>query len=352
MNGIFYVEMYVGMAKLVAWWHQNALGFTLMGKRERKGQFGLEVSYWLQGGGANLIITSALEPSAHDVVSFVDRHGNSVKRFAIEVASLEEVIVHLQKCNTIILSSGIETESVGSESSRMVRCKLFDDNEICFVERTDCSAILPGFIGPGILSANSPVKKIDHLASVLRMNEAEYWKDYLAGMLRLRHTQTIGEEFFAGLLTGMKMFVLSSEDKQINQVVVEPLPDKSRKSQVDVFLSHHFGNGIQHVAFEVDNLVALVGELRSRGVGFTPVPAQYYHELGRQHPDLPVEHLKAANILCEKEDDKLLLQVFTEPLGDRPTLFYEFIQRVNDFEGFGSANVRHLFKSLEIQLQS
>jgi 4-hydroxyphenylpyruvate dioxygenase len=350
-NGILYVEIYVGMAKLVAWWHQHALGFTLMGKRERKGQFGLEVTYWLQNGGANLLITSALEPAAHDVVSFVDRHGNSIKRFAIEVNSIEVATAFLQQQSAILLSQGIEEERVGAEASKMVRCKLFDDNEICFVERVGCGGILPGFqLTQAEPTAAHPVKQIDHLASVLRINEAEFWNHYLSKLMSLQHVQTIGEEFFAGLLTGMKMFVLTSPNKRINQVIVEPLPEKSKKSQVDIFLSHHYGNGIQHIAFEVDDLVGLVQELKSKGVGFTPVPEQYYRDLESHHPELPIEHLRASNILCEKDEDKILLQVFTEPLGDRPTLFYEFVQRVNDFEGFGAANVKHLFKSLELQL--
>jgi len=121
---------------------------------------------------------------------------------------------------------------------------------------------------------------------------------------------------------------------------------------VDIFLSHHLGNGIQHPAFEVEDLIETVEMLRSKGVNFTKVPEKYYSELEKEAPELPIDMLRKANILCEKDDDKILLQVFTEPIGDRPTLFYEFIQRVNSYEGFGAMNVKQLFKSLELHLNN
>ena len=95
-SGIKFVELFVGMGKMVSWWHQYALGFQLKGQRIYQGAHGKEITYWLQQGNANLLITSALEPAAHDVVSFVDRHGNSIKRFAVEVNNIEETLAHLK----------------------------------------------------------------------------------------------------------------------------------------------------------------------------------------------------------------------------------------------------------------
>jgi 4-hydroxyphenylpyruvate dioxygenase len=150
----------------------------------------------------------------------------------------------------------------------------------------------------------------------------------------------------------MKMFVLTTPDSSFNKVIVEPLPDKVRKSQVDVFLSNHLGNGIQHLAFEVDDLISTVIKLKNNGVNFTKIPSKYYDELALHSPELPIDILRKANILCEKDGDKILLQVFTEPIGDRPTLFYEFVQRINNFKGFGSDNIKQLFKSLELHLRN
>lgn len=349
-SGILYVEIFVGMAKMVAWWHEHALGFKIYGKREQKGQYGLEITYWLRQGNANLLITSAMEPAAHDVVSFVDRHGNSIKRFAVEVDDAEIALEELKKDQAIFLSRGIEIISEGDASLKQIRCKLFDDNEIVFVERNTSLDFLPGFSLQKILKEETPIAGIDHLASVVRVNESDFWNGYLSRIMNLEHVQTIGEEFFANLLTGMKMNVLHSKSATINKVIVEPLPEKSRKSQVDVFLQHHFGNGIQHLAFEVKDLVEVVKRFKNRGVSFTPVPSSYYDALEKENPELPVKLFRKCNILCEKEDDKLLLQVFTEPMGDRPTLFYEFVQRVNAYDGFGANNVKQLFRSLEIQL--
>jgi 4-hydroxyphenylpyruvate dioxygenase len=350
-SGYKFVELYVGMGKLVAWWHQFALGFELKGKRIHKGMFGEEITYWLQQGKANLLITSAMEPAAHDVVSFVDRHGNSIKRFAVSVENIELAFEHAKKHQAIFLSS-IEHIAVQDEQAKIFRVKLFDDNEIMYVESSNTFGPLPGFmpINETQTVTENHIQGIDHLASVVRMNESNYWNQYMANNLALTHIQTIGEEFFANLLTGMKMNVFSSQIAKINKVIVEPLPDKSKKSQVDVFLQHNLGTGIQHLAFEVDDLISVVSKFKEKGIQFNPVPEAYYEELLKEMPELPIEQMKENGILCEKDDDKLLLQVFTEPIGDRPTLFYEFVQRVNDYDGFGAKNVHQLFKSLEVQL--
>jgi len=351
IKGILFVEIYVGMAKMVSWWHQIALGFTLKGVKEKKGLHGLEITYWLQNGDANILITSALEPAAHDIVSFVDRHGNSIKRFGIEVDSIDETEL-LIKENSSIITAQRTAESFEKESSSFISIKLFDDNELTFVERKNTEAPFAGFIKTTNNTSNECLKKIDHLASVVRTNEAEFWNNYISRILKLNLVQSIGEEFFANLLSGMKMFVLSDPDNKFNKVIVEPLPEKEKKSQVDIFLNNNLGNGIQHLAFEVDDLISTVIKFKRNGVIFTTVPDKYYDELALNTPELPIEMLRKANILCEKDGDKILLQVFTEPIGDRPTLFYEFVQRINDFKGFGSDNIKQLFKSLELHLSN
>jgi 4-hydroxyphenylpyruvate dioxygenase len=349
-NSCLFVEIYVGMGKMVSWWHEYALGFNLRGKKESIGKHGLEITYWLQQGECNLLITSALEPNAHDVVSFIDRHGNSIKRFAIEVEDINETFEELVEKNAIFTSNSIEWIESNTEKCGIIRCKLFDDNELLFIQRINCKNPLPGFTAINPFKTNHDINRIDHLASVVRINESEFWNNYLAQILNLNHIQTIGEEFFTNLNTGMKMNVLSSSDGLFNKVIVEPLQNKELKSQVDIFLQHHFGNGIQHLAFEVNDLVNIVSSFKSKGVKFTPVPDKYYDSLSKMNIGIPIDLLKKANILCEIEGDKMLLQVFTEPIGDRPTLFYEFIQRINHFNGFGANNVKQLFESLETQL--
>ena len=350
MNDILFVEIYVGMGKIVSWWHEYALGFNLKGIRNQTGKYGLEQTYWVQNGKANLFITCAMDPAAHDVVSFIDKHGNSIKSFAVEVEDIETYYKHLVQENAIILSNGIEWDIYKEEKCGYVRCKLFDDNELLVIQRINCSNPMPGFILSDTPTSISSILRIDHLASVVRTNESDFWINYLSKLIYLDPIQTIGDEFFANMSTGMKMNVLSSKNSKLNKVIVEPLKEKTNKSQVDIFLENHFGNGIQHIAFEVSNLLSVVKDLKSKGVIFTKIPDKYFENLILDYPDLPIEKLKDSNILCEKDGDKILLQVFTEPIGDRPTLFYEFIQRINDFDGFGSNNVKQLFKSLENQL--
>ena len=144
VQGVLYVEIYVGMAKMVVWWHQMALGFTLMGIKEKTGEYGREITYWLKHGESNILITSALEPAAQDLVSFVDKHGNSIKRFGIEVDSIEETEIALSNSSAIITRQK-KMERFNEETSSSIHIKLFDDNELTFVERKNTDAPFAGF---------------------------------------------------------------------------------------------------------------------------------------------------------------------------------------------------------------
>ena len=351
MNNLFYIEIYVGMGKLVSWWHQHALGFQLRGKRIQKGKFGNEVTYWLTSGSVNLLITSALDSTAHDVILFFNKHGIGLKRIAIEVENLDDTIKKLLELKVVAINRNIKTESDSSIQTRSYSVKLFDDNEILFIERSgDLASFLPNFeknTEDCVFEDTNQILSIDHFAAAMRVNESLFWGDYICKILNLTNVQKLGEEYFSGMKTGMSMNVYSSQQTNFDFVIVEPLITKGTNSQVDVFLENHLGNGIQHIAYTVVDLVSLISKLKNKGVTFVKIPNSYYDDLEKEFPELPIKIFRDNNILCESDGDQLLLQIFTEPIGDRPTLFYEFIERINNYKGFGLNNIKNLFKSLE-----
>jgi len=351
MNNLFYIEIYVGMGKVVSWWHQFALGFQLRGKRTQIGKFGKEITYWLSAGNVNLLVTSALDSGANDVILFFNKHGIGLKKIAIEVDNLDETINKLSDLKVVTVNRNVKIESDNFIESRSYSVKLFDDNEIVFIERSGIvDNFLPNFEiikDEPTFEVNNQIQSIDHFAAAMRVNESLFWGDYICKFLNLTHVQKIGEEYFSGMKTGMSMNVYSSDYNSFDFVIVEPLITKSTNSQVDTFLESHLGNGIQHIAFTVTDLVSLVSKLKKKGVSFVKIPSSYYDELTLEFPELPIEILRENNILCESEGNQLLLQIFTEPIGDRPTLFYEFIERINNYKGFGLTNIKNLFKSLE-----
>lgn len=352
ISKILYYEIYVGMAKLVAWWHCISFGFTIKGYKIFNGDYGKQITYWLELGDINLLITSALSPSAHDVVSYVDKHGNSVANIAFEVTDIQKTFEHLSDNNAIFNSNQIIEVNAGRASAKIIECKFLDNNQFKFIERTNCSdCFLPGFI---LLETNQVQKvsgfySIDHFAIALNNNETKIWAPYISNIFDMEVIQELGKEYFEKLNTGMNMTVLSGKLFDLNFVFVEPLINKS-PSQVNFFLDHHYGTGIQHIAFRVENLPKIAHQLIANGINFIKVPPKYYNHLEEVASELNVKELEELNILCEKNENGYLFQIFTESFGDRPTLFYELIERVNQYKGFGEKNIKALFQSLEEQL--
>lgn len=344
-----YVEYYVGMAKMVAYWHVKAMGFDVLGYRGPEQGYDT-VSFLLKKNDIKLIITSSATPNNYPVVSFVDRHGNGVKKVSIEVENIEKEYERLVSVNAI-LDSGIYEESDANGTVKKFDVKLFDDNLVTFSNYSEYKGdLLPGFVE---FSANwskssfdSGLAKVDHIACALRKNETLLWEPYVNAVFasdtvfELKNMD--GEESKLDL----QLKILQSSNKTINNVLVEP-KHGGKKTQVQHFIEGNHGSGIQHIAFETEDIIATVKSLKEAGIEFVEFPDEYYKIIQEKYPSLDVQKFKDASILCELKDEGLLLQTFTHPIGDRPTFFYEVIQRVNAYEGFGIGNITSLFEAVE-----
>lgn len=351
-----YVEYYVGMAKMVAYWHVKALGFRILAKLGPETGVPDRLSYYLEKGSIRLVITSAYQqsPFGFDLLGFVDRHGNGVKRWAIRVNGVQHAWDRAF-ANGAIPVSPPQTLRDHHGEVQLASIKLFDDNEIVFVDYGDYSGpFMPGFeaVDQDDITEipETGLQAIDHIASAVRENESPIWSDYLN---RIFQTDTV-QEFRKGEIStgnsGLTLKVLKQEESLVSKVLVEP--DNGRlRSQVQEYLDEFKGAGIQHIAFSTDDIFATVHNLRRNGVEFTRYPESYY-DLLRERSDgtgIDVDKLKEYGILCDVEGDAYLLQIFTQPIGDRPTFFYEIVQRVRNYQGFGLGNVKTLFKAVEME---
>lgn len=345
-----FIEYYVGMAKMVVYWHVKALGFKVMAYYgPEKGQQE-KCSYYLVKNNIKIVITAASQPSSHDIVSFVDLHGNGIKRIGIAIKNIDDFYVDILGKGAIpVKFPAAVTDSDGKVVTASI--KIFDDNEIMFVDTSEYNGIfLPGYKPVeedwDFNEEDSCLTGIDHIASAMRINEMSMWERYFNTIFQSKtvkcfdHRQN-GEEEKIGML----LKVLQTEGKQMNNVLVEP--DQHKSTQVQLFLDKNYGSGIQHVAFTSSNIFNTVEVLRKNGVRFSSYPDSYYTELKEKYPALDVAKFKKYGILCDIIGDSLLLQVFTTPIGDRPTFFYEIIQRVNNYEGFGIDNIKALFEAVE-----
>lgn len=348
-----YIEYYVGMAKMVVYWHVRALGFKVIAYCGPETGDQTKCSYYIVKNDIKLVITSASKPSSHNIVSFVDLHGNGIKKVAVKVDSVSKFFHRAINNGAIPVQHPIvlSDENGNVEQASL---KVFDDNEILLINYGDYTGdFIPGYVNVEADWEANPhdteLLDIDHVACALRFNEIKLWENYLNSIFQSTTVKEMDERKVAGQKKiGMLLKVLQSDNKKMNNVLVEP--DHGVKSQVQMFVDHNYGAGIQHIAFCSSNIFKTVELLRKNGVNFTKYPDSYYLKLAEKYPNIDITILKKHGVICDVTDDKLLFQIFTSPIGDRPTFFYEIVQRVNNYEGFGIDNIYALFEALEVEV--
>lgn len=348
-----FVEYYVGMAKMVVYWHVKALGFKVIAYSGPEHGNPESCSYLIVKNNIKLIITSASQPSSYRIVSYVDLHGNGIKRVGIHVDDVEE---YFENC----LSKGaipIDFPKIVSDMKGTVTIaslKLFDDNELVLINSHNYEGeFMPGYINIeeewNMITDDSELIGIDHIACALRINEIGLWEKYLNNILQAKTIKKFDERQIGDSnKIGMYLKVLQTNNKKLNKVLVEP--DRNKKTQIQSFIDQNYGSGIQHIAFSSSNIIKSVELLRNNGVKFNSYPESYYSQMKNKYPKIDFDAFQKYGILCDVNGDSLLLQVFTSPIGDRPTFFYEIVQRINDYQGFGLENINALFKAMEYDI--
>lgn len=236
--------------------------------------------------------------------------------------------------------------------------RLYDDTELVYVNRDNYRHIFrPDFCEPiqqwNIECAETGLRSVDHIVGNVRENEMNLWAEYF--------NKTMGFETFVDFKAGdigtkysaLLSKVVRTSDSKIRNPINEPF-EGLKKSQIEEYIEQYHGSGVQHIAIACDDIIKTIAALRKNGMEFLYVPDTYYEVL-RKRRDMDinedVDDLKGQRILCDLEGDGYLLQLFTKPTGDRPTFFFEFIQRCGNSQGFGKGNFQALFESIELDQQ-
>jgi len=347
-----YIEFFVGMAKMVTYWHVKALGFELKAYRGPETGNAEQLSYLLTKGSINLVITSAAKPSSFEILSFVDRHGNGVKRIAYHVDNVHEAYETAISRGAIpaVGPQRLEDEQGYVEEASI---RLLDLKELVFVDDSHYNGcFIPGFAPhaiPGFEpSFDNGFQYLDHIAYGLHVNEMKFWcNDYFKKIFGGEVVQDIKKGDIISEHSGLLLRLLSSGE-HLHNVFVEP-QNREHPSQVQEYIEAYYGSGIQHMAFATDNIFETVEHMRRSGVDFVGYPDSYYDillEEGRIPADV-VKKSRQFNVLCDGVDGAYLFQTFTKPFGDRPTFFYEIIQRTNGYRGFALENISQLFRAVQ-----
>ncbi len=353
IRGYDYIEYYVGSSKMVAYWFARALGMQLTGYSGPETGHKDRASYYLTKNEIKFVVTSPLTPNNQELYGFLNKHGDGIKRWAIEVDNVKKCI------KTAIQNGGIPVrdyrrlqDDYGYVEEAAI--KLYDDSEIVFINRDHYNSLfMPGFSKPlqslNIECAETGIQKVDHIVGNVRVNEMDRWAEYF--------NQTLGFETFVDFKPGdigtkysaLLSKVVRSRGDKIKNPINEPY-EGLKKSQIEEYIEHYHGSGVQHVAISCNNIMESIPALRKNGIEFLTVPDAYYEKLREKNYPFITENisdLQRQGILCDVEGEGYLLQLFTKPIGDRPTFFFEFIQRKNGSQGFGKGNFQALFESIE-----
>lgn len=354
-----YVEFYVGSAKMVAYWYAKAFGMNITGYMGPETGVRDRISYYLTRESLKFVVTSAVQPSTYEVNSFVTRHGDGVKRWALLVENVQEAY------NTVIKRGAIPVTSpkeLHDDNGTVVEAsiKLYDDCEITFVNYDNYNGIFkPGyteFKTTANLEANdSGLCAIDHIVGNVREQEMDKWAEYFNKVMDFETFVDFGPGDISTQYSALLSKVVRSKDNLIKNPINEPY-EGLKISQIEEYIREYHGSGIQHVAITTRNIIKTIGEMRKNGVEFLEVPPAYYANLKEKMSTIPpekritedIDELAKYGILCDWEGGGYLLQLFTKPIGDRPTFFYEIIQRRRGSEGFGQGNFQSLFDSIEL----
>ncbi len=348
INGTDYVELYVGNAKQASHYYRAAFGYQLVaysgpetGIRERS-------SYLMQQGKIRLVLTTALSTQS-PIAEHVHRHGDGVKDYALWVDDARQAYA------TAIARGAIpirEPQRVEDADGHVVIAAIgtYGDTIHSLVERTNYRGLfLPGFVpvAPRYQPAGVGLKYVDHCVGNVELGQMNRWVAYYADVMGFRNLITFDDSDISTEYSSLMSKVMSNGNDKIKFPINEPASGK-KKSQIEEYLDFYGGPGAQHMALATDDILATVTALRDRGVEFLSIPTSYYDELQSRVGviDEPIAELAKLGILVDRDPDGYLLQIFTKPVEDRPTLFFEIIQR-KGAKSFGKGNFKALFESIE-----
>lgn len=353
IRGFDFVEFYVGSAKMVTYWHARAMGLNITaysgpetGHRDR-------TSYYLTKNKLKFVITSSCQPSTYEVTSFLERHGDGVKRWAYEVDDVTTAFSYAIEHGAIPVRRPFKTEDEnGFVEEAAIR--IYDDSEIVYINYDHYKGLFkPGFGKPEqkmtITCEDTRLTQIDHVVGNVRPDEMNFWEKYFNRAMDFETMLYFGPGDISTKYSALVSKVVHSKDDVIKNPINEPY-EGLKKSQIEEYLEQFHGAGVQHIAIATDDIIAAITAMRKNGVEFLEVPGTYYENLRKKNYDIveeDIDSLEALGILCDLEGKGYLLQLFTKPISDRPTFFYEIIQRCKGAKGFGQGNFQSLFEAIE-----
>ena len=348
INGTDYVEFYVGNAKQAAHFYQTAFGFQLTAYQGPETGVRDRVSYLVVQHKIRLVLTAPLGPDG-PIAEHVRRHGDGVRDLALWVDDARDAFAKaVERGAAPVHEPRVERDAAGEVVRAAIQ--IYGDTIHSLVERRNYRGpFLPGFVPrtPHYQPAPTGLRHVDHCVANVELGRMNHWVDFYARVMGFKNLISFDDTDISTEYSSLMSKVMANGTERIKFPINEPAVGK-KKSQIDEYLEFYRGPGVQHLALATHDIIGTVTALKDRGVEFLTVPTTYYDELqGRVGViDEPVNELQALGILVDRDPDGYLLQIFTKPVEDRPTLFYEIIER-KGARSFGKGNFKALFEAIE-----
>ncbi len=348
LNGTDHIEFYVGNAKQSAYYYQSAFGFSLVAYAGPETGVRDRASYVLQQGKIRFVLTTSLDPNS-EITQHVAKHGDGVKVLALWVDDAEKSFYETMSRGA---HAHTQPTALSDENGEIKISAIHTYGETIhkFVERKNYKGtFMPGYRAAQAKVKTTPVglEYVDHCVGNVELGKMNEWVKFYEDVMGFKLLLTFDDKDISTEYSALMSKVVSNGNGYIKFPINEPAEGK-KKSQIDEYLEFYRGAGVQHIAIATKDIIQTVTELRSRGVEFLQVPDSYYDDLldrvGKIDED--IKPLKDLNILVDRDDEGYLLQLFSKPVEDRPTLFFEIIQR-KGAKSFGKGNFKALFEAIE-----
>ena len=346
LKAVHHVEFYVGNAKQAAYYYRKAFGYNQIaysgletGDREK-------ASYVLEQGRIRMVFSTPLNGN-NKLSEHIRKHGDGVKDIAFHV---DDAKACYEECVARGAKSAKEPETISDDNGSITKASIYTYGETVhsFISHDDYDGpFLPGFVESKIEGENVGLKFIDHIVGNVELGKMEDWVNFYADTMGFSQIQAFSDDDISTEYSALMSKVMESDNGRIKFPINEPAEGK-RKSQIDEYLEFYDGAGVQHIALLTSDIIKTIGKLKENGVEFLEVPDTYYEDLTNRVGaiDEDIEVLRKLKILVDRDDEGYLLQLFTKPVEDRPTVFYEVIQRKGS-RGFGVGNFKALFEAIE-----
>ncbi|MBV9081687.1 MAG: 4-hydroxyphenylpyruvate dioxygenase [Acidobacteriaceae bacterium] len=349
IHGTDHIEFYVGNAKQAAYFYRAALGFSFVAYRGPETGTRDRVSYVLAQNKIRFVLTTPLQPSG-EVADHVMRHGDGVKSIALWVDNAGSAWDETTSRGARSVQAPVTIEDQNGRA-KLSAIALYGDTIHTFVERRDYrGAFLPGFAdvpGPDRIARPTNLQYIDHVVGNVGWGQMNTWVDFYERAMGFRMFKHFDDQDISTEYSALMSKVMTNGNERIRFPINEPAVAR-KKSQIEEYLDFYGGPGVQHIAMATPDIIQTVTRLQDQGVDFLSIPTAYYEDLIARvgKIDEPVYELAQLGILVDRDDEGYMLQIFSKPVEDRPTLFFEIIQRKGS-RSFGKGNFKALFEAIE-----